>query len=213
MEKKKEKRARTKEAKKKQYEKILDAGRKLFLKYGSEGLSMRTLAKEVNMGKSNLYTYVQSKRELWFAVMQRDFEQFERGMEKEFSEHKGTYKELIKKVGRFYLEFAKEDKARYQMMFQTPAPPSKTVGPIEEEYESKSIFYLKDLIQAAANNGEIAEKDVDKLTYFLWGIVHGTSNVIDTDLFGGKDRIPDYGNLDEYYDFVMKYITKILDIL
>ena len=95
MEEEKKKRARSEEAKQKQFNKIIKEGRKLFLKYGSEGLSMRTLAKKADMGKSNLYTYVQSKRELWFAVMRKDFELFEKGMEKELAGHQGTYKELI----------------------------------------------------------------------------------------------------------------------
>ena len=213
MKEEKKTRARSEEAKEKQFNKIINAGRKLFLKYGSEGLSMRTLAKKVDMGKSNLYTYVQSKRELWFAVMRKDFKKFEKGMEKEIVGHQGTYKELIEKVARFYLNYAKEDKERYKMMFLTPAPPSENIGPFEKQYESKSIYYMNDLIKSAVMNNEISEKDVGKLTYFLWGIVHGASNVVDTDLFGDPEKIPDYGNLNDYFEFVMNQINKILSIL
>ena len=69
----KKKRARTPAAMQKQRELIINTGRKHFLKFGSQGMSMRALAKELGMGSgksaSSLYTYVKSKRELWFLIM------------------------------------------------------------------------------------------------------------------------------------------------
>ena len=213
MEPEKKKRVRSEGEKEKQLNRIIREGRKLFLKYGSEGLSMRTLAKKVDMGKSNLYTYVQSKRELWFAIMKKDFKKFEEGMEELSRNHDGTYKELLLKTARFYFDFAAEDKNRYKMMFLTPAPPSNSKGPLEKEYESVSIYFMYELIQAAIDNKEIKGKDSGKLTYFIWGIVHGVSSVIDTDLFGDSSRIPDYGKREEYFELAMQNIEKILEII
>jgi AcrR family transcriptional regulator len=61
-------RARSEEKKNIQFEKILDAGKELFIEKGESGFSMRNLAEMLNMTKNNLYHYIESKRELWIAI-------------------------------------------------------------------------------------------------------------------------------------------------
>ena len=70
--------ARSKEEKEKQFQKIIEAGRKLFLSKGSYGFNTRALAKELNMSQPNLYTYVKSKRELWIAIRIEDWKKFKK---------------------------------------------------------------------------------------------------------------------------------------
>ena len=212
----KQTRARSKAAKEKQMLSIINAGRKLFLNYGPEGMSMRMLAKEIGMGKksaSSLYTYVKSKRELWFAIIRHDFRDFERRMVEIYQNHSGTTKKLLIKIAALYFNFAEEDRQRYKMMFQTPAPISKQIGPIEKEYESRTVFMLKDMVTQAVKQGEFKEQDVGKLSYFLWGILHGPITVIDTELFGTKQKLPDIGSENEFYNFMLGYMEKIMDIL
>jgi len=57
-------RARSEDENALQFERILEAGKDLFLKKGSEGFSMRNLAEMLDMTKNNLYNYVERKREL-----------------------------------------------------------------------------------------------------------------------------------------------------
>lgn len=209
-------RARSKIAKEKQIHLIIEAGKNLFLKYGSEGMSMRKLAKKLNMGSgsaSSLYTYFESKRELWFAIMKYEFKIFEGEMERIFQNHKGTYKEVLLKIAHFYFEYALADPDRYTMMFQIKAPPSDNIGPIEREYESRSIFYLKSIISNAIEAGEIRELDDGKLSYFLWGLLHGPITVIQTELFGNSELLPKIGSKKEYFIFLENYIKKIIELL
>jgi len=210
MSEKKKTRARSVEAKDRQFQRIIKAGRELFLKHGPEGVSMRALAKKLNMGQASLYTYISSKRELWFAILRNDFSKFELGMAEIMQAHRGSYKELLEKIAQFYLEFAKEDEKRYKMMFQTQAPQAERTGILEQQYDSKSIYYLAEIVQQAVDAGEIKEKDVGKLSFFIWGIVHGTVSVIQTEFFGDQEKIPEYGNIEEYHQLAMKYIRKML---
>ncbi len=69
-------RARSKDKKAKQFEKILEEGKILFLQKGTEGFKMRNLADNLKMSKNNLYNYVVSKRELWIAIRNRFYYQF-----------------------------------------------------------------------------------------------------------------------------------------
>ena len=72
----KQTRARSEDKKADQFERILKAGKQLFLEKGTEGFSMRNLAEMLGMTKNNLYNYVESKRELWIAIRNRFYNQF-----------------------------------------------------------------------------------------------------------------------------------------
>ena len=213
---KKKKRARTRIAKDEQLNLIVNKGREHFLKYGTQGMSMRALAKELGMGTnsaSSLYTYVGSKRELWFAIIKHDFKAFEDGMFDLLDDHEGTHIELLMKVAEFYLKYALADPQRYQMMFNTPAPPSLSIGPNEQKYESKSIYFLKEGLTQAVHAHEIQEDDVGKLAFLLWGMLHGPISAINTELFGKNQNLPDYGSKEEFIAFVLEKLANFLTIL
>ena len=75
MSKIKEKRTRNRDPLKKQekLQQIIDGGTKLFVKDGNK-MSMRELARQMDIAVSGLYRYVQNKRELWFACIINEFE-------------------------------------------------------------------------------------------------------------------------------------------
>ena len=75
--KRKSTRARAPEKKKEQFNMILEEGKELFIRYGGHGFSLRALAKRMKMSQSNLYNYVQSKRELWIAIRIKYFKEFQ----------------------------------------------------------------------------------------------------------------------------------------
>ena len=72
----KQTRARSEDKKADQFERILEAGKELFLQKGAQGFSMRNLAEKLGMTKNNLYNYIESKRELWIAIRNRFYNQF-----------------------------------------------------------------------------------------------------------------------------------------
>lgn len=168
----KSQRARSTEQKQKQLERILTAGREVFLNR-SKNFSMRQLAKQLEMSPGNLYNYVRSKRELWFAIIEQDFEQFDAGMRTIINNHQGTYSKSLDHLARYYFEFALADTARYQMMFSTPAPPARFKGPFERSHEVESLNILIGVIQHAVDAGEITGEDTNKLAIYFWSVLHG----------------------------------------
>lgn len=36
-------------------------------------------------------------------------------------------------------------------------------------------------------------------------------NFVQTEFFGDQEKIPEYGNIDEYHQFALKYIRKMLN--
>ncbi len=204
------KRARSPEKKATQFQKILTEGRKLFLKYGSEGFSMRAIAKKVDMQQGNLYNYVQSKRELWFAVILEDFQKFTENMKAVIDTHQGSSIDLLEKLAEFYLNFAIEDIERYRMMFMTPAPPSSSIGPIESNYQPESFDLMLQVVNQAVDNKELSNVDPTKFTMFIWGIVHGNVELLQPEFLFPLQYAQKLDYQKEYTSFVLNQIKKIL---
>ena len=95
---KKQSRSRSPEKKAAQFEKILEAGKNLFLEKGRDGFSLRGLAKILGMNQNNLYNYVESKRELWIAIRNKFYKQYRDENIKIIKEHDGSTTELLMKI-------------------------------------------------------------------------------------------------------------------
>ena len=203
-------RARSPEKKEKQFRKIIQEGRKLFLEFGSDGLSMRVLAKKLGMQQGNLYNYVQSKRELWFAVITEDFQLFTSKMQKIITQHQNTKMDLLEKVGSFYIDFALEDLERYRMLFLTTAPPSTSIGPIESNYQPLSFDFMLQIVQEAIEKGELSGVEPSKFTIFIWGIIHGNISLLQPESLFPKQYAQKLDYQNKYGDFLKQQIKRIL---
>jgi len=166
--------ARSEEDKQKNFQEIIDAGRELFVKKGTYGFSTRALAKKIDMSQGNIYNYVKSKRELWIAIRIEDMKNFKQRLQNIVETHEGSYLYLFKKLMNFYLDFARNEYRRFQMMFMVPAPPSDEIGPIEKDYELiNPLEVVKEALKKAMNEGAIIKTDVDNLAYTLYATIHG----------------------------------------
>ena len=175
----KQTRARSEEKKADQFERILEAGKQLFLEKGTEGFSMRNLAEMLGMTKNNLYNYVESKRELWIAIRNKFYTQFKEENIEIIKNHEGSKCDLIIKLYEHFLDFADRDYDKYRMMFNViEAPPSNKIGPIESSYKE---FRLLDgttrLIQEAIDEGEITCGTASSLSLLTYSVVMGVAYI------------------------------------
>jgi AcrR family transcriptional regulator len=182
-EKPKQKRARSKEDKAHQMEKIIEGSLSLIREKGFFGFEMRALAKHLNMSKGNLYNYVSSKRELWIAVRIKTMRDFKAGIEETaFSGKEQNSIEILKNIGRFVFDFAAEDSNRWKLMTSTrpPDPPikdgKKFIGPIEKSYESSQVLdVIFKILQDGHSKGEIKDLDLKLTGFYLYSIVLGVT--------------------------------------
>lgn len=175
---KKETRSRSPEKKAAQFERILEAGKDLFLEKGRDGFSLRGLAKILGMNQNNLYNYVESKRELWIALRNKFFKQYREENIKIIKDHKESTTDLLMKIFTHFLEFADNDFGAFSMMHLTESPPSDKIGPFEKEY--REFNYLKGttrVINIAINEGEIKESNAEMLSFFTYSLILGASLV------------------------------------
>ncbi len=206
-------RARSLDAKQRVFTAIIQKGKDLFLKYGVGGFTLRALATELEMGQASLYTYFQSKRELWFAIVEEDFKEIETNIEEYISNYSGRFIDLPIKITKMYFDAITEDYRKFKLIFKTTPPRSSKKGPIEQHYEIKTIKILEDIFHKASLNGEIRERETSKLAYFTWSLIFGTALSTQTESFGTIEKIPYFGTIQEYFDFVLRKLESLMDSL
>ncbi|MBN1803480.1 MAG: TetR/AcrR family transcriptional regulator [Candidatus Lokiarchaeota archaeon] len=178
IERKKNTRARAPEKKKKQLDNILEVGKDLFIRYGAQGFSLRQLADKLNMAKSNLYNYVESKRELWFAIRSRYFFEYEKGFADILKTHDSDYVDLGVKWAQYFLDFAAADRKRFEMMFFIRAPSSNKTGAYEKKYRPLDpIIKGINITLRAVEEGKNKEKDPVGLYYYMYATCLGAAKV------------------------------------
>lgn len=169
-------RARTKEKKAAQFERILEAGMQLFLDKGSTGFSLRGLANILGMNKNNLYNYVESKRELWIAIRRKFYQKFRDENVAIIKNHKGSTINLILKIYRHFLEFYEDDFGVFLMMHNIiDVPITNKIGSLEKDYrEFRLLDGTTRLFKQAITNGEIEEKSPSFISFLTYGMLVGT---------------------------------------
>ena len=162
------------------------------------------------MYQGNLYNYVQSKRELFFAIIKNDHEKFRRAMDEIVLNHEGFYTELLLKLTENYVNLAQTHPNVLKMMFSTPAPLSKKTGPIEKSFKPQSLDVIVEVINLAIKNDEIWEVDADLLSHFLWGIVHG-SVLVSKSYVDEYPEDPDASK--RFHDYILTQLKHIINRL
>jgi len=202
-------RARSKEKKEEQFREIMNVGRDLFIKKGPTGFKMRELAEILGMQQSNLYNYVQSKRELFYAIIQDDHNNFREAMKKTIREHKGNQIDCLIKLAEYYFNLAMTNPNMVRMMFSTPAPPSKKIGPFERDFDPHSSFYvLRDVVKKAIEEDELREIDIELFSHYVWSVVHGGTVVARN---YAADHSEDFDAAREkFHEFLITQITNQL---
>jgi AcrR family transcriptional regulator len=216
-------RARSEEKKAIQFERILEAGKELFIKKGAAGFSMRILAEKLGMTKNNLYNYVGSKRELWIAIRNKFYKQYREENIEVIKKHgTGSNIDLLMKLFEKFMEFAERDFGVFTMMHAfTSTPTSSKVGEIEKKYrEFHLLDGTTDIIQRTIDSGEIGEKDPALVALFLYSLIFGATYIdmnrrIQNPLLENVQLSLKNVTSADFQDYVLKIIEKLLknDIL
>ncbi|MFW9993317.1 MAG: TetR/AcrR family transcriptional regulator [Candidatus Odinarchaeota archaeon] len=172
------------EDRKKQLDLVIEEGRAMFTT--ELGLSMAKLAKRVGLnGASSLYRYVKSKRELWFAIIIKDFCDLSDKWEEIVNDPlMVSYKEILLEMCRFFLKLSRDDFARFKIMFLTeppgPVPVSTTDrGPFERSHEPRAFTIMLNTVKKAQVAGEISTReDAFITTGIIWSFLLGTATSV-----------------------------------
>ena len=96
---------------------ILDAAIELFSRHGFDGVSMRTIAMQAGVSKSNIYHHFKSKEDLYLAIMQASSEKFS-VMVEALAEGKGPFDKRLRVFARSHLEHLFDNRMTVRLMLR-----------------------------------------------------------------------------------------------
>lgn len=149
-------------------------------------LSMAKLSNRVGLsGASSLYRYVEGKRELWFAIVIKDFCDFSDRLEEIINDPSlVSYKKILLEMCRFFLKFSRDHFAKFKIMFLTEPPGSLSKtrndrGPFEKSHEPRAFTIMMNVVQKAQVAGEIASHEPPFIaTGIIWSFLLGAATSV-----------------------------------
>lgn len=169
-------RSRQREEREAKRERILDVARELFIEKGYDAVSMRDIAKKIRHTATAIYTYFDSKEQIFSELCVRDF----LGLRQAFEALAEVPDPIdrLKRIGRAYIEFALKYPNHYELMFLTKKVPELNLenNGIERGNPDQDAYaFLKQAVVEAMESRRLekAPQDPDLVAQMLWSSVHG----------------------------------------
>ncbi len=153
---------------------ILKAAGEIIAKKGTDGLSIREIARRIDYSPAGLYEYFGSKDEIVTSLCQQFNDTFFAALAAVPDDLPPTH--YLVELGMAYIQFARQNPELFILMFN-----QLNVGVVEMPKESTpdSAFDLVTRgVERGIANGDIAQREdynVMDIAYGLWSLVHGTA--------------------------------------
>ena len=133
---------------------------------------MRKLAERVGCSHGNLYLHFKDKEALFDCLVEESFDRLGEGMRRQI-EKAGQVDpvELVRKLGRAYVQFGVNNPSVYEFAFvlRRPGQSSKPHVPYER---------LHALVKRCMDEKRFRRMDVDTASQALWAAVHGITSLL-----------------------------------
>lgn len=167
---------------------ILDAAKRIFLDKGYQQASIRNIAEAIEYSPGTIYLYFKEKDEIFHALHEEGFRLLLEKMQP--LQHVSDPFERLKAMGRVYMEFAKENKDFYDLMFIMQAPVKIPEEMEDWEMGRRALDHLKLVIKDCMEAGHFQGKDIEYLSFVIWSAMHGMCALY------CRDRCKAYENID-----------------
>lgn len=147
---------------------ILEAAWDLAASRGLAEFTLRDLAERVGMRAPSLYTHFPSKNAIYDAMFGQAWSEYETVVRAEAADLAGSPREVVRRIGRVYFDFAVASPARHQLMSQRTIPGFE---PSPESY-APAVRVLELGRRTLADLGVTDPSDLDLLTALLTGLVN-----------------------------------------
>lgn len=137
---------------------------------GASGLSIRSLADQINYSPGAVYTYFENKEALIDAVRAEFFRELNDLLRKKTSGFVDP-EEMLVAAGMAYVEYARENPNTYQLLFLTE-PGDSTRG----DHRKAAMSALISILELGINSGRFRERPgyaLETMALHCWSTVHG----------------------------------------
>jgi AcrR family transcriptional regulator len=169
---------RKQEEKQEMHKRILTGARKIFLEKGYEQTSMRNIANEINYSPGSIYFYFKDKSEIFHELHKEGFHLLVNQL-KVLNKVADPF-ERLKAMGRIFIQFAKDNKDYYNLMFIVDEP-QKVPETGGFKIAQEAINQLSAVIKECQQKGRFKGMDPEYFTFMILSAMHGICALFCTD--------------------------------
>jgi AcrR family transcriptional regulator len=186
---------------------ILDAARQIFLEKGYEQTSIRNIAEQIEHSPGTIYLYFKDKDDIFHTLHEEGFSRMLQKMEP--LQFVSDPFERLKALGLVYLDFAKNNKDFYDLMFVIESPLKQEAKNEEWPMGQRTLNALKEIIRQCQQTGRFKGKNVDYLSFIIWSGVHGMATLYGHDRCMAFDDTKPEDLVDNGYKYFVEMLAKI----
>lgn len=166
---------------------LLCTAERIVVERGLEAVTLRRLSRHIGVSHTAAYRHFRNKDELIRALAEEGFKLLlQKFREIDGNEHY-TPPELIKALGKSYIDFAFENPARYHIMFGNIIA-NASLSTIQQA-AGKPFMHLFNAIRLGQIEGIIRSEDPLELSSITWSLIHGLAGrLIDNRLMGWQEQ-------------------------
>lgn len=152
---------------------LLDAAEALLIEKGSmDAVSVRAIADAVGVTPPSLYLHFEDKDDLFFAVCNRRFEDFEAVL-RDAVDGIPDPVDRLRALGRAYVRYGTERAEHYEIIFGPKAQDVVGDRPLEGTAGMRALGLLVETVQEGITAGALRDQDPWLASLTLWSAVHG----------------------------------------
>jgi len=158
---------------------IIDAARKLIIKYGSEHVTVKRIAKEVGISETAVYRHFKSKKDILSLLADHIEDSLLGDITRATAEGYASPLEILDSVLRSHLSAIEQRLGiSFQVIAEIISLGDKKLNKKITDTISKYISRLKDLLAEGVKAGEVREDiDPEAAATVLFGIIQGLVNI------------------------------------
>ena len=154
-------------------EACVQAAREVIAERGVESLSMRDVARKLDISHQAPYRHFASRDHLLAEVMRRCFEEFAIFLDQKANEHT---EDTLRGMGEAYMTFAAEKPLEYRLMFGMPWP-EPAAHPELVKHAVHAFDVLRNNLLHKHTGKKNAKKIAELEAMFIWSSLHGLATI------------------------------------
>lgn len=155
-------------------EACVQAAREVIAEHGVENLSMRDVARKLDISHQAPYRHFESRDHLLAEIMRRCFADFAQHLEDR--PRTGNPAADLGAMGHAYLSYARNKPLEYRLMFGTPWP-EPAQHPALVQHAVRAFNLLRDGLRAMQGDQPEEHAQADRQAMFIWSTLHGMASI------------------------------------
>jgi AcrR family transcriptional regulator len=158
-------------------ERIIETSRELLINEGYKNLSMRKIAKQVDVSATSIYIYFDSKDHLLHALMEEAINELSNTLEQSIEGIDDPIQQL-KAMANAYIGYAVDSPKQYQIIYLVRSDEMSRYPKEKFRRARRGYELVQASIEEANKRGQLSEDHPRTAAYVFWAQLHGAMTVI-----------------------------------